>query len=73
MLMTWPSGSACATYFAATMPPAPSLFSTITVAPSRAESFSASIRAIVSDAAPGETPETRWIVFDGNVCAPTGA
>jgi hypothetical protein len=30
IMMVWPSGSACETYFAPTRPPAPSRFSTIT-------------------------------------------
>ena len=56
IMMRWPSGSDCATYFAPTRPPAPSLFSTITVCPHFCCSFSARMRAIVSDALPGVTP-----------------
>ena len=51
------------------MPPAPSRFSTITGWPRLACSFSETMRAIVSDALPGVTPETRRTVFQGNVWA----
>src|SRR6267378_2464546 len=71
MLMRWPSGSALATYFAATTPPAPRRFSTITGTPRLADIFSATTRAIVSDALPGVTPETRRTVLPGKVCALT--
>src|SRR5437588_10497396 len=69
MLMRWPSGSALATYFAATTPPAPRRFSTMTGTPRLADIFSATTRAIVSEALPGVTPETRRTVLLGNVCA----
>src|SRR6267143_1168484 len=69
MLMRWPSGSALATYFAATTPPAPRRFSTITGTPRLADIFSATTRAIVSEALPGVTPETRRTVLPGKVCA----
>src|SRR5438876_6357053 len=69
MLMRWPSGSALATYFAATTPPAPRRFSTITGWPRATVIFSARMRAIVSDALPGVTPETRRTVLPGKVCA----
>jgi hypothetical protein len=71
IMMLWPSGSACsATHFAPTRPPAPSLFSTITGEPHFACSFSARIRAIVSEAAPGVTPEMKRTVFpSGKFCA----
>src|SRR4051812_45894801 len=70
MLMRWPSGSALATYFAATTPPAPRRFSTMTGWPRLAESFSVMSRAIVSEAAaPGVTPETRRTVLFGKFCA----
>src|SRR6267143_4799290 len=71
MLMRWPSGSALATYFAATTPPAPRRFSTITGTPRLADIFSATTRAIVSEALPGVTPETRRTVLLGKVCALT--
>src|SRR2546426_1880198 len=71
MLMRWPSGSALATYFAATTPPAPRRFSTITGTPRLADIFSATTRAIVSEALPGVTPETRRTVLPGKVCAST--
>src|SRR6267143_2051501 len=67
--MRWPSGSALATYFAATTPPAPRRFSTITGTPRLADIFSATTRAIVSEALPGVTPETRRMVLLGKVCA----
>src|SRR5262245_12532769 len=70
MLITWPSASPRATCCAAMRPPAPSLFSTITDCPRLAASLSARMRAIVSDALPGDTPETRWIVLLGKPCAP---
>src|SRR3989449_7972447 len=69
MLMRWPSGSALATYFAATTPPAPRRFSTITGTPRLADIFSATTRAIVSEALPGWTPKTRRTVLLGKVCA----
>src|SRR5207302_103782 len=69
MLMRWPSGSALATYFAATTPPAPRRFSTMTGTPRLADIFSATTRAIVSEALPGVTPETRRTVLLGKVCA----
>src|ERR1700694_912867 len=65
----WPPGSALATYFAATTPPAPRRFSTITGTPKAAAIFSATTRAIVSEALPGVTPETRRTVLLGKVCA----
>src|SRR5712691_1324859 len=71
MLMRWPSGSALATYFAATTPPAPRRFSTMTGTPRLADIFSATTRAIVSEALPGVTPETRRTVLLGKVCALT--
>src|SRR5437667_8851323 len=64
-----PSGSGCATYFAATTPPAPGRFATITGTPRLADIFSATTRAIVSEALPGVTPETRRTVLPGKVCA----
>src|SRR4051812_18168587 len=69
MLIRWPSASPRATCCAAMRPPAPSLFSTITGWPRLTCSFSARMRAIVSDALPGETPETRRTVFEGKPCA----
>src|SRR5689334_8197774 len=68
MLITWPSGSARATCCAAMRPPAPSLFSTITGWPRLAMSLSARMRAIVSEALPGDTPETRRIGLLGKPC-----
>src|ERR1700680_2821280 len=68
-MIVWPSASPRATDCAAMRPPAPSLFSTMTVWPRLACSFSATMRAIVSDALPGETPETRWMVLLGKACA----
>src|SRR6185436_8512775 len=68
-MIRWPSGSAVLTYFAATAPPAPRRFSTITDWPRLAASLSDSTRAIVSDAAPGDTPEISLTVLLGNVCA----
>src|SRR5882762_4975570 len=50
-------------------PPTPSLFSTITAWPRLACSFSATMRAVVSDALPGVTPDTRCRVLLGKVCA----
>src|SRR6266446_7192708 len=50
-------------------PPTPSLFSTITAWPRLACNFSATIRAVVSDALPGVTPETRRMVLLGKPCA----
>src|SRR5260221_12781122 len=69
MLMRCPSGSALATYLAATTPPAPSRFSTMTGTPRPAAIFSARTRAIVSEAAPGVTPETRRMVLLGKFWA----
>src|SRR5882672_10258793 len=69
MITRWPSGSALATYFAATTPPAPRRFSTITGWPRVTVIFSARMRAIVSEALPGVTPETRRTVLPGKVCA----
>src|SRR6266480_954643 len=69
MITRWPSGSALATYFAATTPPAPRRFSTITGTPRLAAILSATTRAIVSEALPGVTPETRRTVLLGKVCA----
>jgi hypothetical protein len=70
IMIVCPSGSACsATYLAPTMPPAPRRFSTITGTPRIGESFSARMRAIVSDAAPGVTPEMKRTVLLGNCCA----
>src|SRR6185503_9232062 len=66
IMMVWPSGSCPATHFAPTRPPAPSRFSTITGWPRVVESFSARMRAIVSDALPGVTPETKRTVLLGN-------
>src|SRR5882762_755399 len=54
---------------AATTPPAPRRFSTITGTPRLADIFSATTRAIVSGALPGVTPETRRMVLLGKVCA----
>src|SRR5947207_12532074 len=68
-MMMWPSGSVPATYFAPTRPPAPSLFSTITVCPHFCCSLSARMRAIVSEALPGVTPDTKVTRFVGNCCA----
>ena len=65
IMMLWPSGSWVATHFAPTRPPAPSRFSTITGWPSDAESFSARMRAMVSDALPGVTPEMKRTVLVG--------
>src|SRR4051812_46570762 len=65
-MMMWPSGSDEATYLAPTSPPAPSLFSTITGWPSDTCNLSAMMRAIVSDALPGVTPDTRRTVRLGN-------
>src|ERR1700693_2044175 len=67
-MIVWPSASLRATYCAAMSPPAPSLFSTMTVCPRLACRFSAMMGAILSDALPGETPETRWMVLLGNAC-----
>jgi hypothetical protein len=58
-MMLWPSGSWVATHFAPTSPPAPRRFSTITGWPSVVLSFSARMRAIVSEALPGVTPEMK--------------
>src|SRR5258706_7699560 len=69
MLMRCASGSPLATYAAPISPPAPSLFSTITAWPRIACSFSATMRAVVSDALPGVTPETRRMVLLGNAWA----
>src|SRR5260221_7919151 len=69
MLIACPSGSACATYAAPISPPTPSLFSTITAWPRPACNFSATMRAVVSDALPGVTPETRRMVLLGKPCA----
>src|SRR5262245_39831737 len=69
IMMVWPSAGCSATHFAPTSPPAPSRFSTITGWPSVVESFSARIRAIVSEALPGVTPETKRTVLLGNDCA----
>src|SRR5262249_18707729 len=69
IMMVCPSGSDCETRFAPTRPPAPSQFSTITGWPYCACSFSARMRAMVSDALPGVTPETKRTVFVGNCCA----
>src|SRR6266850_6811485 len=71
IITRWPSGSALATYFAATTPPAPRRFSTITGWPRVTVIFSARMRAIVSEALPGVTPETRRTVLLGKVCALT--
>ena len=68
-MIRWPSGSDCATYLAPTRPPAPSRFSTITGWPYLACSLSARMRAMVSEALPGVTPETNFTVFVGNDCA----
>jgi hypothetical protein len=68
-MMVWPSGSPLATRDAPTSPPAPSQFSTITDWPRLAVSFSATIRAMVSEALPGVTPEMRRTVLLGKVCA----
>ena len=65
IMMLWPSGSWVATHFAPTRPPAPRRFSTITGWPSVALSFSARMRAIVSEALPGVTPEMKRTVFVG--------
>src|SRR5712691_10304070 len=69
IMIVWPSGSAAATYLAPTSPPAPRRFSTITGWPSVPCSFSARMRAIVSEALPGVTPETKRTVLLGKVCA----
>src|SRR6266705_1771062 len=69
MLIVWPSGSAFATQAAPISPPTPSLFSTITGWPRLAWSFSAMMRAVVSEALPGVTPDTRRIVLLGKCCA----
>ena len=65
IIMLWPSGSWVATHFAPTRPPAPSRFSTITGWPSVAPSLSARMRAMVSDALPGVTPEIKRTVLLG--------
>src|SRR5258706_5202301 len=65
-----PSGCESATYLAPTRPPAPRRFSTITGWPHLPCSFSARMRAIVSEALPGVTPETKRTVFVGKLCAP---
>src|SRR5690242_18872908 len=69
IMMRWPSGSDWATYFAPTSPPAPSRFSTITGWPHFCCSFSARMRAMVSEALPGVTPETNLTVLVGNCWA----
>src|SRR5712691_12746704 len=69
IMIRWPSGSAAATYLAPTSPPAPRRFSTITGWPRVTVIFSARMRAIVSEALPGVTPETRRTVLLGKVCA----
>ena len=68
-MMVWPSGSPLATRDAPMSPPAPSQFSTITDWPRLAVSFSATMRAMVSEALPGVTPEMRRTVLLGKVCA----
>src|SRR4051794_3609520 len=69
IMIVCPSGSWPATHFAPTRPPAPSRFSTITGWPSVVVSFSARMRAIVSEALPGVTPDTKRTVLWGNGCA----
>src|SRR4051812_31031226 len=69
IMIVCPSGSWPATHFAPTSPPAPSRFSTITGWPSAGESFSARMRAIVSEALPGVTPDTKRTVLWGKGCA----
>src|SRR6476646_502618 len=72
IMIVWPSGSWLATHCAPTRPPAPSRFSTITGCPSVVVSFSARMRAIVSEALPGVTPDTKRTVLWGNGCAAAG-
>src|SRR5262245_8373724 len=72
-LIVCPSGSALATEAAPTIPPPPIRFSTITGCPRLACSFSEMTRAIVSEALPGDTPETSRTVFHGKVCPVAGA
>src|SRR5258706_1281438 len=69
IMIRCPSGAESATYFAPTRPPAPRRFSTITGWPHFAVSLSARMRAIVSEALPGVTPETKRTVLVGKVCA----
>src|SRR5258707_6068340 len=54
---------------ARTSQPTRSLFSTITAWPRPACNFSATMRAVVSDALPGVTPDTRRMVLLGKPCA----
>src|SRR6266853_2588199 len=70
-MMVWPSASPLATRAAPISPPARSQFSTITDWPRLAVSFSATMRAMVSEALPGVTPEMRRTVLLGKVCAAT--
>src|SRR5262245_10441760 len=72
-LIVCPSGSALATEAAPTIPPPPIRFSTITGCPRLACNFSEMTRAIVSEALPGDTPETSRTVFHGKVCPGAGA
>src|SRR5262245_16560238 len=71
-LIVCPSGSALATEAAPTIPPPPIRFSTITGCPRRDCSFSEMTRAIVSEALPGDAPETSRTVFQGKVCPGAG-
>src|SRR5258705_10394948 len=67
--MVWPSATPLGTREAPISPPEPSQFSTITDWPRLAVSFAATMGAMVSEAAPGVTPEMRRTVLLGKVCA----
>src|SRR5581483_1697384 len=67
-MMVWPSGSPFATEAAPIRPPSPRRFSTITVWPRLCCSLSARMRAIVSEALPGVTPDTSLTVWLGKFC-----
>ena len=65
IMIVCPSGSWVATHFAPTRPPAPRRFSTMTGWPSVVLSRSARMRAMVSEALPGVTPEMKRTVLVG--------
>ena len=63
--MVWPSGLARATYSVAILPPAPALFSTITVRFTIGRSFSAKWRTSTSAPLPGGNAQMRRMSWLG--------
>ena len=68
-IKVWPSAGACVKRFSPTKPPAPVVFSTITVCFKSTVMVLAKSLAKVSSVPPGATPTIMVIDFDGKLCA----